>query len=228
MSSSEQRIQRYADGSLRFIGDKTPHKLNIVFTNPLAENLAKGDDPEDPAFDLYAISREAERPEDRVDDINIFETGIVITPPSGCMCIVIEEDSLQQQFGYRLSPSVLYIPPGNTKELKIPLYKFRDTEEDLQLPHKIARLIPLEVANAVICLPDKKQAPRGDMGYNQYQGGGYPRGYEDDRRGGGGRGAYQFQDPHASAPGNMDAYNRQVNKLPPGARRPVAAPRNPW
>ena len=123
--------KKFADGSLRYSVERPPFKLTVEKVNPSAEAPSR-EDPNSPVYDIYAISRQAENPEDRVDEINLFETGLIINPEDGCMCFVIEEDSLQQ-FGYRLATSPMYIPPGNKSALCIPLFKFRDTEDDL--PH---------------------------------------------------------------------------------------------
>lgn len=205
MSSNEVR---FADGSLRYNRDKDPLRINVNVINPIAEPPSRENNT-DPYYEIYAISRQSETPEDKVDENNYFDTGLIINPQQGCICFIVEEDSLQQ-FGYRLSSGVIVIPPGNDRELKIPLYKFRDTEDDLELPHKVAKLVPVPISPSLI-FNEVKKAPI-QSSFNPFMTMSGP-------------GQYQFNDPTTTGPGSMDAYNRQVAKMGKGTKRPVSAPR---
>jgi hypothetical protein len=85
----------------------------------------------DVTFNITLIERKEARAEDYVNDINSFNTGLIINPPQGYYIEVVGNPLLHKH-GYFL-PSVQIINPQNDKELIVDLFKFKDTD-DLPIP----------------------------------------------------------------------------------------------
>lgn len=94
--------------------------------------------PSDVAYTVTLISRADNRSEDDTGDVNLFHTGVVITPPSDHYAEIIASPSLWRH-GYNM-PAPIIVNPGNKSELIIPLFKFKDSE-DIELPFQAVQMI---------------------------------------------------------------------------------------
>lgn len=88
---------------------------------------------------IYLIARKDSRAEDDSQEINYFNTGLSLSPPAGHYLELVGLPELLKQ-GYYL-PGPIIIGPDNTTEVVVPLYKFRETAEDITLPFRALRLI---------------------------------------------------------------------------------------
>jgi len=115
-----------------------PGKLQISKRNPQAEFPSRAH-PTDVGYDITLIGRENNRSEDATGEVNVFLTGISVTPPPGHYVEMVPRSSLHKQ-GYMLANNVGIIDPSYTGEVKVALYKFKDCD-DLKLPIRAVQLI---------------------------------------------------------------------------------------
>lgn len=99
----------------------------------------------DVTYDINVTGRTDNRAEDDTQEVNNFTTGLVITPPVGLYAQIIPHPDLHKH-GYSLIRNPMIIQPGNTAELIIPLYKFKETE-DLELPFPAVQMVVHRFAN---------------------------------------------------------------------------------
>jgi hypothetical protein len=99
----------------------------------------KEHDSTDVTYEINVSGRTDNRAEDDLQEVNNFSTGLVITPPVGLYVQIIPHPDLHKH-GYSLIRNPMLIQPGNTAELIIPLYKFKETE-DLELPFPAVQMV---------------------------------------------------------------------------------------
>lgn len=124
---------------------KCKNPVYVKKINPNAELPYK--DEGEVAWNIDLIGRTDNRIDDVSHDINEFNTGLVITPPSGFYVEVVADKNLYSS-GYTL-PYNLIINPNNTEELIVPLYKFRDTSE-LDFPFQGVKFVLREFIDAYV------------------------------------------------------------------------------
>lgn len=92
----------------------------------------------DVTFSVTLIERKEGRAEDYNNEINSFNTGLIITPPHNYYIEVVGNPLLHKH-GYFM-PSTQIINPQNDKELIVDLFKFKDTD-DLPIPFEAVFMI---------------------------------------------------------------------------------------
>jgi hypothetical protein len=138
---------------------KCKNPVYVKKINPNAEIPYK--DEGEVAWNIDLIGRTDNRIDDVSHDINEFNTGLVISPPSGFYVEVVASQNLYSS-GYTL-PYNLIINPNNTEELIVPLYKFRDTSE-LDFPFQGVKFVLREFIDAYVT-----NAPQQQPQQPQYQ-----------------------------------------------------------
>jgi len=108
------------------------HKLHPQAEIPIKENL------NDIGWDISLVNRTENRPEDTLNEINDFGTGLSFSPPDGYHLEIIATNSLHRH-GYMLCGPII-IDNTTRGELIVPLYKFRDID-DIELPFRAVRII---------------------------------------------------------------------------------------
>lgn len=106
--------------------------------HPNAEHPYK-DDSSDVGWNVTLIGRTDNRAEDDNDEVNEFNTGIVVAPTEDYY-LEIHADKDLHKHGYMLTNGVRIIQPSDRGELVIPLYKFSDVN-DIELPFKAVQII---------------------------------------------------------------------------------------
>jgi len=86
---------------------------------------------DDPALRITLIQRSDNRPDDTVNVISTFHTGLILTPPPHYHLELYSSKELLD-CGYMVAGGVQYVPTSDMGELMVHLIKFRDTE-DLEL-----------------------------------------------------------------------------------------------
>lgn len=93
-------------------------------------------------FDVTLIGRSENRTEDRYQEINEFETGLVLTPPQGYH-FKLQLPSGLSDAGYHLVPGEEELLELDDSPLVVKLIKFKNTQ-DLDLPLEGVRLMIVE------------------------------------------------------------------------------------
>jgi deoxyuridine 5'-triphosphate nucleotidohydrolase len=93
----------------------------------------------DVGFDMELVARCDGRTEDMVNDVTLFDTGLVVKPQEGYYVEIVARSSLHK-FGYLLANSVGVIDPEYRGRIMVPLLKFRDGD-DIKLPFKGVQMI---------------------------------------------------------------------------------------
>lgn len=123
--------------------------------------------PSDVGHDIVLIGRKDGRVDDRMGDVNLFNTGIAIIPPRGYHIEIIARSSLQND-GYMLANNVGVIDPNYRGEIIVALYKFRDGP-DLELPSRSVQMVlrKTEYGRIKNCSPGafEAQTDRGAGGF---------------------------------------------------------------
>lgn len=140
------------------------------------------DDTDRCVYDVLLVERTDLRVEDTTNDINTYSTGIVLTPPKGYYIEVFLNQELLKQ-GYMMPGSVI-IESGNSQELIVPLFKFKDSE-DLSLPcDGVAFVIKESHPNIAVHLVTKNSVMHqpndaySRSGNNSYSSGSYQPDFE--------------------------------------------------
>lgn len=123
---------------------KVPNKNGVLMNKYAAACVKLSPEVELPAkeritdvgWDITVISRDANRSEDVQGDVNVYCCGISFRPPEHYHFELYEHPSLHKA-GYSLMGAPRIINPEDEDEVKIPLFKFKDTE-DLALPFPAA------------------------------------------------------------------------------------------
>lgn len=115
-----------------------PSQIFVQKISPQAE-LPYKERENDVGFDLTLISRTENRAEDEVNEVNYFNTGIVVTPPEGYYFEMMARSSLHKH-GYFLATGTSIIDPEYIGEIIVPLYKFKECN-DIELPFRAVQLV---------------------------------------------------------------------------------------
>lgn len=129
------------DGSNRHPSSNLPPKANVNKKDP----RASFPDPlgDYACYELTVIERDAAGSqltvmEDIAHDTTLFNTGLILSPPPGYKLEIYANDTLYK-LGYNFcSPIVIHEPQD--MPLKIPIFKYKDTERDLELPMKVGKM----------------------------------------------------------------------------------------
>lgn len=135
--------------------------LNVVKLHPDAEEPFK-ENPRDVAWELTIIGREENRVEDVFTDVNVFTTGVQVTPPKNYHLEIVEHPQLYKA-GYALAGGPRIINPSDTSEILVPLYKFKEVE-DLELPFRAALLVLRQteyIPTAIVAKSSSRRAGGG-------------------------------------------------------------------
>ena len=169
----------------------------------------------DIGYDITLIGRTENRAEDDMGAVGNFRTGLALTPPKGYFIEMVARSSLHKH-GYMLATGVSIIDPEYTGELIVPLYKFKENAEDLEMPFRAVQLIVRPAIYAYLSMT--KTLARTGRGAQGFGSTGYmPAGSSE--------GTY-VQDPGSAAySGDLGAYQTQIAaNYPRGMPRPQAAP----
>lgn len=119
----------------------------------------------DSGFDLTVVDRKGDVDSDEPFKVVMFHTGLQIQPPAGYYYEIVPRSSLQK-FGYTLANCVGIIDNQYRGELFVPLYKFDSRAPDLQLPMRVAQLIPRRIENLSFVEVDNLDSTvRGEGGF---------------------------------------------------------------
>lgn len=100
-----------------------------------------------------------------VGDVTFYHTGISVEPPMGYYFDVVPRSSISKT-GYMLANSVGIIDNTYRGELLVALRKVDPTAADLELPMRIAQLIPRRIDHFdLIEVPTLSSTERGDRGF---------------------------------------------------------------
>lgn len=121
-------------GDLMYI----PNPIHLVKTFPQAQEPTK-ERLSDVSWDLTLIGRSDNRTEDTVNDINLFSTGIKLSPPKGYHFELIANQNLFKS-GYMLATGLTVLQPESCDEVVVPLFKFKEVA-DLDLPFNGVQII---------------------------------------------------------------------------------------
>lgn len=91
----------------------------------------------DAGFDLWIISKDTEFDNGTV----LYDTGVAIQPPHGYYFDLVARSSIVKT-GYMLANNIGIIDAGYQGNIKVPLVKVCASAPDIELPMKIAQLIP--------------------------------------------------------------------------------------
>lgn len=119
----------------------------------------------DTGFDVTVISR-LHSNKDELFKVTMYETGICLRPPKGYYYELVPRSSLQK-FGYMLANSVGIIDNEYRGEIMVPLIKFDKDAPDLELPMRVAQLIPRKIENINFNVVDSfdHESERGTNGF---------------------------------------------------------------
>lgn len=119
----------------------------------------------DAGFDVTAIGRKTNLEKDELFKPILFRTGIYLQPPEGFYFELVARSSLQK-YGYMLANSVGIIDNSYRGEIFVALIKFNPDLPDLELPMKIAQLIPKKVIEMnLFQTDDLTKTERGSGGF---------------------------------------------------------------
>ena len=91
---------------------------------------------DDSGYDLVLIEKISEK-----QGVHMYDTGIIVQPPAGHYFEIYGRSSISKS-GYMLANNVGIIDQGYRGTLKIALIKVNPQAPDLQLPARLAQLIP--------------------------------------------------------------------------------------
>lgn len=103
----------------------------------------------DAGFDVTIIGRKDNNdnnPRDSVLTPILFHTGLKLQPPEGYYFELVARSSLQKR-GYMLGNSIGIIDNSYRGELLVSLVKFDQYASDLELPCRVAQLIPRKMVD---------------------------------------------------------------------------------
>lgn len=92
--------------------------------------------PSDAGFDVTVIGIERE-----MGPVTLYKTGIAVKPPAGMYFELVPRSSISKT-GYMLANSIGIIDPEYRGEILVPLRKVNNHAPVLELPQRIAQLLP--------------------------------------------------------------------------------------
>ena len=145
MSRRVEKASEYHPTSLGFI--KKPFEIQKL--RPDAEIPYKEEGNESSAtYNITLISRSDGRTEDEINDVNEFETGIVLVPPPGYHIEIVGKNNLYKT-GYELVGGTMIIDPETRNALVVPLKKFKEGQ-DLEMPYQAVQMVIRKTEHAHI------------------------------------------------------------------------------
>ena len=93
----------------------------------------------DSGYDIYIINKISQK-----NNLYMFDTGIIVEPPNGIYFDLVPRSSIIKH-GYILANSVGIIDQTFRGTIKVALIKIDENAKELELPMKIAQLIPRQV-----------------------------------------------------------------------------------
>lgn len=114
------------------------YPFHVQKVQPQAEHPYKEHD-QDVGYNVTLIGRKENRAEDSTDEVNEFNTGLILAPTEGYYLEMYAHKDLHKH-GYNLITGVSIIDPTFRGELIVPLYKFSDVP-DIELPFNAVQLI---------------------------------------------------------------------------------------
>lgn len=127
--------------------------------DPEAKDLMRARES-DSGFDLTAI-----KVTKRIDNVLYCDTGISVQPPPGYYTEVVARSSLHK-FGYMLVNSVGIIDEDYRGPIILALFKFDPEVPDIELPLRVAQLIPRKRVKAQFQeVSELSETERGDGGF---------------------------------------------------------------
>lgn len=197
------------DKPIEYINGKVSVKLLLPEASFPSKEEGKGGDV---GYGVSLVQRSENRSEDTTHEVNNFRTGITLSPPRGYYIEMIATSSLHKH-GYFLATGTSIINPGNTGELIVPLYKFKEVS-DIELPFRAVQIIVKPAVYSYISSVKNLPSSRNGDGV-------FLPSFDSSSRG------TYIQDPqNASYPGDMQAYQNQVQGYGRGQVRPQAAGRS--
>jgi dUTP pyrophosphatase len=134
--------------------------IRIVRTSENAVIPTKAHDS-DSGFDVTIL----EVAKEYTPFVKLYETGIKISPREGYYTELVGRSSLMK-FGYMLANNIGIIDNSYTDTIKVALYKFDPSLPDLELPMRVAQLIPRKIVNVTFVEVDKlNDTKRGEGGF---------------------------------------------------------------
>lgn len=98
-------------------------------------------------------------------DVTLYETGIKVTPPMGYYFQVVPRSSISKT-GYILANNIGIIDRSYTGSIKVALIKVDKSAPDLELPCRIAQMIPTRIEHIQIKEVDElEETQRGEGGF---------------------------------------------------------------
>lgn len=131
-----------------------PNPIGFIKLKPNAEAPFK-ENFKDVGHQITVIERTDNRIEDVYADVNTFSTGLSLTAPKHYHLEIIEHPDLYKA-GYMLVGGPRVINPGNTEEIQLPLYKYKEVE-DIELPFRAALIILRQTEYAPISTESLKK-----------------------------------------------------------------------
>jgi hypothetical protein len=128
-------------------------QIDVRKTKPNAEYPFLNDDNKI-GFEVVLIGRTDDRVDDTVNEICMFDTGIIFSPVSNSYAFLIADVELMQK-GYTILSPIL-IENDTDEPISVPLFKFRDAP-DLELPCKGVKLVLFNPIVPVIIPTDRNQ-----------------------------------------------------------------------
>jgi|SRR5208337_1176106 len=141
--------------SRNYGGGVTAPTALVQLMHPHANVPTKNFD-ESIGYDVELVERCDGRTEDMVNDVTLFDTGLVIKPPEGYYFEVVARRSLYKE-GYMLANNIEIIDPCYRGNVIVGLYKFKDGD-DLKLPFGAVQLIPRKAEYIYVGQSDEQLA----------------------------------------------------------------------
>jgi deoxyuridine 5'-triphosphate nucleotidohydrolase len=119
----------------------------------------------DSGYDLTAIKVAKKVTEGVIGGVTLYDTGIKVRPPYGWYFDLVPRSSIIKS-GYMLANNVGIIDSGFTGNIMIALVKVNPEAPDLELPIRIAQLIPRRIVNMeAIEVESLDKSERGENGF---------------------------------------------------------------
>ena len=130
-------------------------------TRPDAVAPAKGHH-DDSGYDLVLVEKLKEE-----NGVGFYDTGIVVAPPPGHYFEVVGRSSISKS-GYMIANNVGIIDQGYRGSIRVALVKLNPDAQELQLPVRLAQLIPRQYIDMTPCEIEPAamdETVRGDGGF---------------------------------------------------------------
>ena len=116
------------------LGQPAHPQANVAYvqTRHPHANIPELDCEESVCYNLDLVERCDGQTEDMVNNVTLFDTGIVIKPPEGFYFEIIPSPQLYKS-GYMMASSIEVIEPNYRGNIMVPLLKFKDAD-DLKTP----------------------------------------------------------------------------------------------